>query len=195
MSDVTDLRPGEEILLGIPGVLYTGETEDTVAFHTLTEFHGIVTAHGRAGKTLLRADKTTETADDAYRIISRGIEYNTRPFTPEDGLWLSRYSIDLPDDALVGLTKQGNEENMDTPETLTAYLDGGFLVGLVYENNEGIWLRADGEWLTVDTLDELSGDESSNFEVDPEQAADLLDLFDGQHVTADEAQAYSIEGA
>lgn len=192
---MSELRNGEEILLDIPGVLYTESTEDVVAFSRLTQFGQVITAHGKGDKVLLRADRVEE-QEDGYTIISRNTEYDTREFVDEDGLWLSRYKMYLPEDALAGLTKQGNAENMDTPETLTAYIDGGFLVGIVYDNNDGTWMRDDEEWIPVESAsDTLAGEETTTFEVDPEQAADFVELFDTQHVTEAEAQPFSIEGA
>jgi hypothetical protein len=195
MSDVTmNLRPNEQLFTEEPGVLFTADTDEVAAFSMLTEFKGLVTAHTREGKKIFRLDKRK-----GEGFVSRGKLYEIRPFGDEDGHWLSRYQIDLPEDALAGLTKQGNAEDMATPETLTGYIDGGFLVGLVYENNDGTWLRDDEQWVSIesDASAGLIGEDGSttSFEVDPEQAADLIELFDSQHVTEAEAQPFDIEGA
>lgn len=203
MNDVTENTQdrGDEILVAEPGVIFSEEQDDfeLVPFREVTRFNQLLTAHGRGGKVIFRIDDLTrDRATDDIDFVSRNIGYGTRPFSEDDGEWLSRYKILLPTDALAGLTRQGNDQNMDTPETLTAYISEGFVAGIVYENNDGRWIRASNQWITLDPSDTSLSDPEGNttsFEVDPESAADFVDLFDAQHVTEEEAAPFNIEGA
>lgn len=195
---MADLREGEEILVEVPGVLTSNvEGSEALAFSEVTQFRELITAHARSGKDIFRADEVTpDPKTGRVTFTSRDTIYNAREFREDDGEWLSRYSLPLPHEALAGLTTQGNGTDMDTPETITGYTDGGFLTALLYENNGGRWIRHNSQWVPLAPSDtSLNSEDATFFEVNPETAQELVELFDSKHVSDTEAQAFSTEGA
>lgn len=128
-------------------------------------------------------------------FVSDGTRYRVRELREDDGQWLSKLKISLPQEALTGLFKQG--DNMAGPtgrETLTAYAldDSVYIVGLVYTNGVARWSRVDGDWNQFASDDDLF-DGCFAMEIDLGQAQKFIDLFDTHYVTVTDTEKYEVD--
>ena len=116
-----------------------------------------------------------------------------RDLREEDGVWMSRYKISLPIEALEQLTRQtGGTVN----ETLTAYAldDSAYLVGLSYTNDMGQWARINGDWVLLSPEDDTFSD-TIVLEINMDMSSEFLDLYDNNFVTVTDAEKYEVADA
>jgi hypothetical protein len=138
-----------------------------------------VSEEGKTGRIIFRADNA---------------DYRIRELREDDGYWMSKYKTLLPVGALQLLINQKSKDtDMDTSEILSAYANDNsvYVIGLVYENDLGRWLRIDGDWSLMDEEDKTFMD-SIAIEIDPERADDYIELYDKNYVTVTDTEDYEI---
>lgn len=138
-----------------------------------------VSEEGKTGRIVFRAD------DAEYRI---------RELREDDGYWMSKYKTLLPVSALQSLINQNSKDtDMDTPEILSAYAtdESVYVIGLVYENDLGRWVRIDGDWSLMAEDDKTFMDKIA-IEIDPERADDFIELYDKNYVTVTDTENYEV---
>jgi hypothetical protein len=131
-----------------------------------------------------------------------GIKYNVREFRENDGRWMSKYRISLPEEALSYLTPQnegadvvrltGND--LTAPdESLDAFSidDSVYILGLVYTNQYGRFSRVDGDWVLLAPNDRTY-DDMIVTSIDPNRAEEFLDLYDRNYVTVTDAEEFEL---
>lgn len=125
---------------------------------------------------------------------SKGVDYVVRELRDNDGLWLSRYSILLPEDALSALIKLGGYVELTEQFVSFATDDSPYVVAVVYSNSGGRFSRQDGQWVKIadndTTLDSLIPTA-----IDPNKAREFLDLYDDNFVSVSDAQAFEANHA
>ena len=138
-----------------------------------------VSEEGKTGRIIFRADNA---------------DYRIRELREDDGYWMSKYKTLLPVGALQLLINQKSKDtDMDTSEILSAYANDNsvYVIGLVYENDLGRWLRIDGDWSLMDEEDKTFMD-SIAIEIDPERADDYIEMYDKNYVTVTDTEDYEI---
>jgi len=128
--------------------------------------------------------------------------YTIRKLQEEDGVWVSKYKIPLPVEALESIV---DTEGMSTfmaytgrtvqEEELTALSESdtdGPVAAVTYVNALGMFERRNGSWILLapghDTFNGLYG----TF-IDPEKAEEFLSTFDKGGMTVPEADKYQVE--
>jgi hypothetical protein len=139
-------------------------------------------------------DATNITLDpNTGRLIfeSEGDTYRVRELAEDDGEWLSKYRTMLPINAVESLAG-GNVDD----DTLDAYAseDSPYVLGLVYTNEAGRFLREDGDWVALSPNDETFNDMIVT-SIDPERAQEFIDLYDRNYVSVADAEQYELDGA
>jgi len=134
-------------------------------------------------------DITVDQKTARLEFKSADTTYRVRLFREPDGLWLSSFKTDLPVEALRSLAKEGDKINH--PESLVAYAlgDSAYIVGLVYANDSGRYVRTDGDWVGLSPTDETHQDMEAIF-IDPEKAQAFIEQYDKNFVTVSDAEQY-----
>ena len=127
-------------------------------------------------------------------------EYRIRELREDDGYWMSKYKTLLPISALELLIKpQSKDTGMDitTPEdvteSITAYASDSsvYVLGLIYENTLGRWLRVDGDWSLM-AEDDMTFLDAIVIEIDPDRADEYIDMYDNNYVTITDTENYEV---
>lgn len=150
-------------------------------------------------------DLTVDQKTGRLTFTSAATRYRLRELREDDGEWLSKYKTLLPLPALgalVGPETSGDQvaspdDNMNNPsETIDAFAteDSVYVVGVVYTNNAGRWVREGGDWLLLAGSDEtFSGDEIIVIPIDPRKADQFLSMYDQNFITVTDAERYEAE--
>lgn len=123
-------------------------------------------------------------------------DYYIRPLRDEDGYWLSALKTPLPVEALMqkikwiqrntmAIFEQGSNTSALQEETLAAFSYPGStaIVGLIYNDSVGRWLRIEGDWILVNDIDDsLILDDAVLAQIDLEFADEFINLFDEKHL-------------
>jgi hypothetical protein len=123
-------------------------------------------------------------------------DYYIRPLRDEDGYWLSALKTPLPVEALMqkikwiqrntmAIFEQGSSTSALQEETLAAFSYPGStaIVGLIYNDSVGRWLRIEGDWILVNDIDDsLILDDAVLAQIDLEFADEFINLFDEKHL-------------
>lgn len=125
--------------------------------------------------------RITFTAGDA--------QYRIRELRETDGLWLSKYKMSLPVEALEQLTIKGGT----VEETLQAFAldDSAYVVGVVYTSSLGRWSRIDGDWVLI-TPDDDTFSGMVVMDLDPDQSTQFIDLYDRNFVSVTDAEKFEV---
>lgn len=154
------------------GVTFTGQTGDTNSYPAT----GV----------------TWATTDGTLTFDTDGVKHTLRSPREDDGEWLSKYKTWLPVEAVNKLISGGNvADTIGQTEDLTAYAmdDSPYILGLVYTNAAGTWVRVDNDWVLMSPEDRtFSG--MTSISIDPERAQDFLKLYDNNFVTIDDADEF-----
>jgi hypothetical protein len=144
-----------------------------------------VSEEGKTGRIVFKANDT---------------EYRIRELREDDGYWMSKYKTLLPISALELLIKpQSKDIGMDitspedTVERLTAYATDSsvYVIGLVYENALGRWVRIDGDWSLM-AEDDKSFFDAIVIDIDPDRGDEYIEMFDKNYVTVTDTENYEI---
>jgi hypothetical protein len=150
-------------------------------------------------------DLTVDQKTGRLTFTSAATRYRLRELREDDGVWLSKYKTLLPLPALGALVEPGtsgdqvaspDDSNNIQNETLDAFAteDSVYIVGVVYTNSAGRWVREGGDWLLLSGSDTtFSGDDLIVITVDPRKADQFLDMFDQNFVTVTDAERYEAE--
>lgn len=146
---------------------------------------------GLGETTFSTEDLTRNRVTATMEFTSEGTQYRIRRPRETDGLWASQYKIILSLPALKGLVPEG--DNMDVFENLVAYAtdDSPYVVGLVYQNSLGSFVRESGDWVLL-SADNDTYEDASIFRIDPEGAKAFIDLYDRNHVSISDVQKYEV---
>lgn len=125
---------------------------------------------------------------------SKGVEYTVRELRDNDGLWLSRYSISLPEDALGALIEIGGQVDLNEQMVAVATDDSPYVVGLLYSNASGTYARQDGQWVKVAENDHTY-DSMVPMALDPKRSDEFVKLYDDNYVSVSDAQAFEASGS
>jgi hypothetical protein len=81
----------------------------------------------------------------------------------------------------------------DTVERLTAYATDSsvYVIGLVYENALGRWVRIDGDWSLM-AEDDKSFFDAIVIDIDPDRGDEYIEMFDKNYVTVTDTENYEI---
>jgi hypothetical protein len=131
-------------------------------------------------------------------------DYYIRPFRDEDGLWLSSLKTPLPVEALMQKIKwiqrntmkifDGTSSDALQEETLSAFTYPGSttIVGLLYNDTVGRWLRISGEWMLVNDVDDsMILDDAVFATIDSEKADEFIKLFDENYLNINKIDEYT----
>lgn len=120
---------------------------------------------------------------------SKGVEYTVRELRDNDGLWLSKYGVLLPEEALSALIKIGGHVDSNEQFMAVATDDSPYIVAVTYSNGNGTFSRQDGQWIKLAEND-TTFDSMIPMPVDPSKVKDFLDLYDHNFVSVSDAQKY-----
>ena len=120
---------------------------------------------------------------------SKGAEYVVRELRDNDGLWLSKYGVSLPEEALGELIQIGGHVGSGEQFTAVATEESPYVVGLLYHNSGGTYSRQDGFWVQLAEND-TTFDSMIPIGIDPEKANAFLKLYDKNYVSVSDAEAY-----
>lgn len=120
---------------------------------------------------------------------SKGVEYTVRELRDNDGLWLSRYGILLPEEALSALIEIGGHVDSNEQFMAVATDDSPYVVAVLYRNGAGTFSRQDGQWIKLAENDNTF-ESMIPMPVDPSKAKEFLDLYDHNFVSVSDAQKY-----
>ncbi len=134
-----------------------------------------------------------ETGDITFSVYDG--EYVIRQIAPEDGKWLSRLGIDLPQQAVLSLLAPSQNGSPNTSqEMLVAYSreeSTGLVFGVEYiKTNLGSFVRNNGIWLLLSRDDETFEDMYATF-IDPDKAEEFLTEYDKGGMTVERADTYA----
>lgn len=172
-------------------------TGDDGLVYLVPEFIDGVTSVFPVGPDTLTIDEKTGTIE----FRAQGVDYTIREFREEDGYWVSALHMPLSVPILEGLVENvRNKNNMamipsagvTTPEEkLFAYAfdDSLYIVGLVYANDMGRWLRVDADWVLLDPNDDTFNN-AEVIEIDPEKADEYVDLYDANYVPVSDTEDF-----
>lgn len=128
---------------------------------------------------------------------SGGDSYTVRELREDDGQWISKYKTWLPIAALQTLINGDTVEDLSqVEESIDAFAldDSPYVLGVVYTNNAGRWVRLNGDWVLLAPEDTTySGMGVIN--IDPERADEFLALYDDNFVTVQDAEAFEAEAS
>lgn len=153
---------------------------------------GNIKVKTRNGKVrTISADSLSQVgSNDRIVFESDGDRNFIREVQESDGKWLSKYGVALPVEILEHMVSQG--ENA-VNETLLAYSldDSPYVIGVVYKTSTGNWLRQNQDWILLSNDDETFSKENIfAAEIDPERAAEFIELYDRNYVTVSDAEQY-----
>ena len=175
--------------------------------------YGVLSGQGRApvaisearisddGKTLTfsgNLDSTEEWPATKLNIFqrsgtmyfrSKGVEYTVRELRDNDGLWLSKYGVLLPEEALSALIEIGGHVDSNEQFMAVATDDSPYVVAVTYSNGNGTFSRQDGQWIKLAEND-TTFESMIPMPVDPSKAKEFLDLYDSNFVSVSDAQKY-----
>lgn len=120
---------------------------------------------------------------------SKGVEYTVRELRDNDGIWLSKYGILLPEDALSALIEIGGQVDLNEQLVAVATDDSPYVVGLLYRNANGTYARQDGQWVKVAENDHTY-DSMVPMHIDPSRSKDFVVLYDENYVSVSDAQEF-----
>jgi len=120
---------------------------------------------------------------------SRGTEYVVREVRDNDGLWLSKYGVSLPEDALGALIQIGGQMGSGEQFTAVSTDDSPYVVGLLYKNGSGTYARQDGLWVKLAEND-TTYDSMVPIGIEPSKANAFLKLYDKNYVSVSDAENY-----
>lgn len=120
---------------------------------------------------------------------SKGVDYTVRELRDNDGLWLSKYRILLPEEALSALIAIGGQVDSNEQFMAVATEDSPYVVAVLYSNGSGTYSRQDGQWVKLAEND-TTFDSMIPMAVDPSKAREFLDLYDDNFVSVSDAQKY-----
>lgn len=123
-------------------------------------------------------------------FVAEDTEFRARDYDESDALWMSKYHIVLPFEAL---DTRIDEDNMIPNESLEAYVsdESVYVVGVGYYNDLGQWARISGGWVSIDPSDDTYSD-MGIIEIDPTKAKEFISFFDRNHVTTTDAERYEL---
>lgn len=120
---------------------------------------------------------------------SNGVEYTVRELRDNDGLWLSKYGVLLPEEALTALIQIGGYVDSNEQFMAVATEDSPYIVATLYSNGSGTYSRQDGQWIKLAEND-TTFDSMIPMAVDSSKAHEFLDLYDNNFVSVSDAQKY-----
>lgn len=163
-----------------------------------------VSVYQPADRTLSYTPVIPVSVDDKNGTIrfntSDGSSYLVRDLRESDGQWLSRFRTSIPVDAIKGridlleesakMAAVANFVNVPE-ETLIAYApeDSAYVVGLVYSNGLGSWIRIGGDWVLLGATD-TTFQNMYALNIDSEKADEYISLFDSNYITVSDTEGY-----
>jgi hypothetical protein len=171
--------------LATSGSAYNGDTSVSLSFQGGSE--PVIDVAGE-----LTNDKNT----GIITFSDFNTDYFIRPLRDEDGKWLSDLKTPLPVEALmqkITSIKRKNEmaifpqgaTDFFQEESLAAfsYPGSSAVVGLLYNDTVGRWLRIEGDWLLVNDIDDsFILDDAQFVFIDTEKADEFIQMFDENHL-------------
>jgi len=177
-----------------PGVLTAPGEEPKFAAALLTnEAENEVRVIGSDGVDTIKVARIDQDGVSARLVlVTNKIKYNWRPVREADGIWISKYQIPIPIEAISGVAVSG--ETVAT-ELLSAFSDGDspYVLGVVYETADGKWVRSGGSFLPIAGDDQTYSD-MERIVIDSAKAKDFLALYDKNYVTVSDATTYEVVG-
>lgn len=84
--------------------------------------------------------------------------------------------------------------NPTESETLAAYSldDSAYVLGVLYSDDMGRWMRVDGDWVLLSRTDNTYNDMIVT-PIAPDKAADFLDLYDNNYVSVQDLDQYEVD--
>lgn len=125
---------------------------------------------------------------------SMNVDYTIRELREEDGYWISSLQMPLPvsvmEDMLGSLNKGILMDDMQDEKLLAyAFDDSLYVVGLVYSNGMGRWVRSEGDWVLMGADDDTFKD-AVVMEIDPDKADEYVDLYDANYVPVSDTEDF-----
>jgi len=144
-------------------------------------------------------DLTKKESNNTISFESFGYNYIVRNLREEDGIWMSKYQIPLPVEALETIIDQASEsmymaymDGYSPQEELLVALalpDSDYIYGLMYSSETGDWIRVDGDWALMSPVDNTFED-SVGLVIDPNMAEEYLEKYDSQRLTVSDTEPY-----
>ncbi len=177
-----------------PGVITAPGQEPKFATALLVSDDGndvrIVSASGVEPFKVARIDQDANS--DRLVLVTKKIKYNWRPPREADGIWLSKFKIPVPVEALPSIAPG---ETVAT-EVLSAFSSGDspYVLGVVYETAAGQWVRSGGQFLPI-AGDDTTYADMDRIVIDPSKAKEFLDLYDKNYVAVSDAVGFEAPDA
>lgn len=125
-------------------------------------------------------------------LVTKTAKYNWRPLREADGIWLSKFKIPVPVEALPTIAAGEPMAN----EVISAYSSGDspYILGVVYETADGRWVRSGGAYLPM-AGDDTTYADMDRVIIDPEKAKSFIELYDKNYVAVSDAAGYEAPDA
>lgn len=185
----------DRLIFPTPGVMVRPKSEDNAlvpirwAMATAEGNLKVKTASGKV--EVFSADTLTQShSNDRIVFESDGDRNFIREIQESDGTWLSQYKVALPVEVLERRVLEG-KGNM--AESIKAYAldDSPYVIGVVYQTESGNWLRQSQDWTLLSPDDETFSKENVFIlDIDPQKAAEFIELYDKNYVTVSDAEKY-----
>lgn len=184
----------DRLIFPTAGVVVSPDSEDSLLAirWAMATPEGNLKVKTRNGKIrVISADSLTQVgSNDRIVFESDGNRNFIREIRESDGMWLSKYKVSLPVEVVEHMVSQG--ENA-VKETLLAYSldDSPYVIGVVYRTSTGDWLRQNQDWVLLSNNDDTFSKENIfAAEIDPDRAAEFIELYDRNYVTVSDAEQY-----
>src|SRR6478736_5411701 len=131
-----------------PGVITAPGAEPRFAAALLVDDSGktirVVNENGSEDIKVARIDPDGNSA--RLVLVTKSAKYNWRPIREADGIWISKYRIPIPTEAIPGVAATGDPVSK---AILSAYSDGDspYVLGVTYETADVSWARNGGQFL------------------------------------------------
>ena len=129
---------------------------------------------------------------------SDGVAYTILPVEPTDGEWISEYKTPLPASNLKKVLAKSQETRdmpylEDASEAMLAFQipEDDYVLGVLYVNNYGAYIRRNGVWVEVSPLDSTF-DGTISYEIGRDNAAEFVEAFDNGALTVEAAKEFLI---
>jgi hypothetical protein len=205
LPNIANVQPGQLVYPNYGVLEAVGSTDPSrevvqFAYYYDEDTLAVIYIDGSMESFPLNSGKIDPYKNGFVKFTSNSVNYQIRMFNEQDGRWISKYKISIPESIAKQIAIQANKElanNMpylqDNVEELVAFCpsDGDYIIGLLYVTKYGPFMRESGTWLGVSPHD-TTFDGMSAFSSSVEGAEDLVDLFDSGPLPLEEAKKYFV---
>lgn len=192
------IRRGEEPVQFVAYGAVTQLEDNGITYVVPLLIEGAHYSYPLTSESDLTINKNTGTID--FKAFDT--EYTIRELREEDGYWMSSLKMPLSVPILEGMAENARKKNnmaevpgsdvdINDSEKLIAYAfdDSLYVVGLVYSNDTGRWLRVGADWILM-SADDDTFEGASSIIIDPDRADEYVDLYDANHMPVSDTEEF-----